>query len=214
MASLASNLYWYLPVRLLARIQYPTAEYVARVHVPTLVIHSRDDETIPFLHGEELRRPQRARATSRDFRRSQRGVHAEQAEAHRGHAKLPRGALHLEGVRCAGSLNEAHGVWGRSRLSCASWSQPRDGKIPRKDNHGKCPVLVPFHGAQLPILPPFAALKKGDAAPDLSGEASLAGKCLCSSRSPMPGAAGRSSCTFIRRGFTAKVAMCRRMSLQ
>ena len=55
-ANLASNLYWYLPVRLLARIQYPTAEYVARVHVPTLVIHSRDDETIPFLHGEELRR--------------------------------------------------------------------------------------------------------------------------------------------------------------
>ena len=29
---------------------------MARVHVPTLVIHSRDDETIPFLHGEELRR--------------------------------------------------------------------------------------------------------------------------------------------------------------
>ncbi|MGC2030889.1 MAG: alpha/beta fold hydrolase [Steroidobacteraceae bacterium] len=53
---LASNLYWYLPVRLLARFQYPTAEYVARVHVPTLVIHSRDDEMIPFLHGEELRR--------------------------------------------------------------------------------------------------------------------------------------------------------------
>ncbi|MHB8817055.1 MAG: alpha/beta hydrolase [Steroidobacteraceae bacterium] len=54
--NLAGNLYWYLPVRLLARIQYPTAEYVARVHVPTLVIHSRDDEIIPFLHGEELRR--------------------------------------------------------------------------------------------------------------------------------------------------------------
>jgi len=54
--NLARALYWYLPVRLLARFHYPTAEYVARVHVPTLVIHSRDDETIPFLHGEELRR--------------------------------------------------------------------------------------------------------------------------------------------------------------
>ena len=54
--NLARTLYWYLPVRLLARFQYPTAAYVARVHVPTLVIHSRDDETIPFLHGEELRR--------------------------------------------------------------------------------------------------------------------------------------------------------------
>jgi esterase/lipase len=54
--NLARSLYWYLPVRLLARFQYPTAAYVAQVHVPTLVIHSRDDETIPFLHGEELRR--------------------------------------------------------------------------------------------------------------------------------------------------------------
>jgi len=53
---LARTFYWYLPVRLLARFRYPTAAYVARVHVPTLVIHSRDDETIPFLHGEELRR--------------------------------------------------------------------------------------------------------------------------------------------------------------
>ena len=53
---LARTFYWYLPVRLLARFQYPTAAYVARAHVPTLVIHSRDDEMIPFLHGEELRR--------------------------------------------------------------------------------------------------------------------------------------------------------------
>jgi uncharacterized protein len=54
--NLARTIYWFLPVRLLARFQYPTGAYVARVHVPTLVIHSRDDEMIPFLHGEELRR--------------------------------------------------------------------------------------------------------------------------------------------------------------
>ena len=54
--NLARALYWYLPVRLLARIQYPTAEYVAHARVPTLVIHSRDDETVPFFHGEELRK--------------------------------------------------------------------------------------------------------------------------------------------------------------
>jgi len=53
---LARTLYRYLPVRLLARFQYPTATYVARVHGPTLVVHSRDDEMIPFMHGEELRR--------------------------------------------------------------------------------------------------------------------------------------------------------------
>jgi hypothetical protein len=54
--NLARDLYWYLPVRLLARFQYPTAAFVAAVQAPTLVIHSRDDETIPFLHGEELQR--------------------------------------------------------------------------------------------------------------------------------------------------------------
>lgn len=53
---LARAFYWYLPVRLLVRFRYSTAAYVARVHVPTLVIHSRDDEMIPFLHGEELRK--------------------------------------------------------------------------------------------------------------------------------------------------------------
>jgi uncharacterized protein len=47
----ASNLYRYLPVRLLARFQYPT---VAHVRAPTLVIHSRDDEIIAFSHGEAL----------------------------------------------------------------------------------------------------------------------------------------------------------------
>jgi fermentation-respiration switch protein FrsA (DUF1100 family) len=51
---LASNFYWYLPVRLLARFHYPTAEYVARVHAPTLVIHSRTDEIVPFSHAEAI----------------------------------------------------------------------------------------------------------------------------------------------------------------
>jgi uncharacterized protein len=53
---LARRFYWYLPVRLLARFRYSSAAYVARVHAPTLVIHSRDDELIPLWHGEELRR--------------------------------------------------------------------------------------------------------------------------------------------------------------
>jgi len=51
---LASNFYCYLPVRLLARFRYPTAEYVARVHAPTLVIHSRADDIIPFSHAEAI----------------------------------------------------------------------------------------------------------------------------------------------------------------
>lgn len=53
---LASTFYWYLPVRWLARIQYPTAEYISRVRAPVLVIHSREDEIVPFSHGEALYR--------------------------------------------------------------------------------------------------------------------------------------------------------------
>lgn len=51
---LARKYYWYLPVQLIARFRYPTADYVARVRAPVLVIHSRDDEITPFAHGEEL----------------------------------------------------------------------------------------------------------------------------------------------------------------
>ncbi len=51
---LAGNFYWYFPVRLLSRFHYPTAEYVARVHAPTLVIHSRTDDIVPFSHAEAI----------------------------------------------------------------------------------------------------------------------------------------------------------------
>jgi len=51
---LASQFYWYLPVRLLARFEYPTVEYVSHVRAPTLVIHSRDDEIVPFAHGQRI----------------------------------------------------------------------------------------------------------------------------------------------------------------
>jgi fermentation-respiration switch protein FrsA (DUF1100 family) len=50
----ASRHYWYLPVRLLARFRYATADHVAKVRSPTLVIHPRDDEIVPFSHGEEI----------------------------------------------------------------------------------------------------------------------------------------------------------------
>jgi uncharacterized protein len=51
---LASGFYWFLPVRLLARFHYPTAEYVVRVHAPTLLLHSRTDEIVPFSHAEAI----------------------------------------------------------------------------------------------------------------------------------------------------------------
>lgn len=51
---LGAELYRWLPVRLLARIRYPTRERVAGLEVPLLVIHSRHDEIIPFHHGERI----------------------------------------------------------------------------------------------------------------------------------------------------------------
>jgi len=52
--ALAAELYWFLPVRWLSRFRYPTTEYVAAAACPVLVIHSRDDDIVPFHHGREI----------------------------------------------------------------------------------------------------------------------------------------------------------------
>jgi uncharacterized protein len=44
----------FVPMRLIARFQYNTLEAVEKVTYPVLVIHSRQDETIPFSHAERL----------------------------------------------------------------------------------------------------------------------------------------------------------------
>ncbi len=49
-----AEIYPYLPVKLMARIFYPTKERIAKLHLPILIIHSKDDEVIPFSHGEKL----------------------------------------------------------------------------------------------------------------------------------------------------------------
>ncbi|HHH35859.1 MAG TPA: alpha/beta hydrolase [Gammaproteobacteria bacterium] len=43
-----------LPVRLLARYRYPVEDFVRRIHCPILVIHSREDEVIPYAQGRRL----------------------------------------------------------------------------------------------------------------------------------------------------------------
>jgi fermentation-respiration switch protein FrsA (DUF1100 family) len=43
-----------LPIRLLAHIRYETLEKLPRISCPVLVIHSRNDEIIPFAHGRRL----------------------------------------------------------------------------------------------------------------------------------------------------------------
>jgi fermentation-respiration switch protein FrsA (DUF1100 family) len=50
----AAELYPWLPVRLLSRMNYDTRASLTRVTSPVLIIHSPDDEVIPFQHGQRL----------------------------------------------------------------------------------------------------------------------------------------------------------------
>jgi uncharacterized protein len=51
---IGAEVYRWLPVRLLARIDFPTADYVAESLSPVLIVHSPDDEIIAFAHAERL----------------------------------------------------------------------------------------------------------------------------------------------------------------
>ncbi len=51
---IAQELYPWLPARWLSRFRHATREYVQDVRCPVLVTHSRDDEIIPFHHGEAI----------------------------------------------------------------------------------------------------------------------------------------------------------------
>jgi fermentation-respiration switch protein FrsA (DUF1100 family) len=51
---MASELYWWLPARHLARFQYATRDYLKATMCPVLVVHSPNDEIIPFHHAEAL----------------------------------------------------------------------------------------------------------------------------------------------------------------
>ena len=48
------RLYPWLPIRLLCRYRYNTLARLERIHCPVLIAHSRDDEMIPFAHGQKL----------------------------------------------------------------------------------------------------------------------------------------------------------------
>jgi fermentation-respiration switch protein FrsA (DUF1100 family) len=51
---LGADLYPFLPIRLLARYQYNTRSFLPGVNKPVLIIHSPQDEMIPFSHGKAL----------------------------------------------------------------------------------------------------------------------------------------------------------------
>ena len=43
-----------MPARWLSRLRHETRDYVHEVTAPVLVVHSRDDEIIPYHHGEGI----------------------------------------------------------------------------------------------------------------------------------------------------------------
>jgi fermentation-respiration switch protein FrsA (DUF1100 family) len=51
---MAAQLYPWLPARWLTRFKYDSRGRLADIHMPLLVIHSRQDDIIPFSHGETL----------------------------------------------------------------------------------------------------------------------------------------------------------------
>jgi uncharacterized protein len=51
---LAVELYPWLPARQLTRYRYDTLDALSRVSCPVLIAHSREDDIIPFRHGERL----------------------------------------------------------------------------------------------------------------------------------------------------------------
>jgi len=51
---IGAKFYPYMPVRLFARYRYNTREHLARVRCPVLVMHSPDDDLVPFEFGREL----------------------------------------------------------------------------------------------------------------------------------------------------------------
>ncbi len=54
MRQIAKWFYPYFPLRKIMRSRYDNLENVAQAKSPVLVIHSRDDEIIPFEHGKRL----------------------------------------------------------------------------------------------------------------------------------------------------------------
>ncbi|NBB93445.1 MAG: alpha/beta fold hydrolase [Gammaproteobacteria bacterium] len=65
---IAAELYWWLPVRWLSRLDFDTAGSVRKTELPVLVIHSRDDEIIPFSHGRRLHQIAGERGTLLEIR--------------------------------------------------------------------------------------------------------------------------------------------------
>lgn len=65
---LGSELYPWLPVRWISRFGYDTLQGVKEYRGPVLVVHSRDDEIVPFAHGQRLQAAAGARGQLLEMR--------------------------------------------------------------------------------------------------------------------------------------------------
>jgi len=52
--ALAAELFRFVPAKLMSRFKYNVRDNVANTHCPVLIVHSNDDEVIPFHHGKRL----------------------------------------------------------------------------------------------------------------------------------------------------------------
>jgi len=84
---MAAELYPVFPTRLLARLRLDTLDYLRTVHCPVLIVHSRNDELIPFHHGQSLYEA----APEPRYLLETRGDH--------NHGFLQSGALYTDGLR-------------------------------------------------------------------------------------------------------------------
>jgi len=53
-SDIGADVYPFLPVKLLARFNYNSLENINNINCPLLIIHSSDDDIIPFHHGQRL----------------------------------------------------------------------------------------------------------------------------------------------------------------
>ncbi len=51
---MGKKFYPYMPIRWFARFSYNTIDYIKDVHCPVMIVHSRNDEVVPFEFGLEL----------------------------------------------------------------------------------------------------------------------------------------------------------------
>lgn len=50
----AAELYPYAPINLLLKDRFDSISKIAKIHTPLMIIHSKDDEVMPFAHGKKL----------------------------------------------------------------------------------------------------------------------------------------------------------------